>query len=277
MQVLLFASMLALALSKTEYASYENRLIFVSDTEPIVNELYQNHNISSDQISTIESYYREKHSLYKGSANPNPWDFGGSLFFTMGMMATVGYGYYIPETDASRILIIIFLIPGICICAVCLYHYSFVIHEWISDKVFDKDLNTLTAKEWIKLGSLTFTIPFLILVPVYYTKEDWSFLYTVYYFFVTGCSLGQVDEYPMKEIPFLASFFALNAYAMLMGNFYLVIGTLVEKAKKHAIELMDSAKSIADVVHELKRKNRDESKTGRSDSELSLALSLIHI
>nr|CAD2187286.1 unnamed protein product [Meloidogyne enterolobii] len=59
-------------------------------------------------------YYREKLGVHEINLNETKWTIWGSIYFSMTVYTTIGYGNIVPITTTGRILTIIYALIGYC-------------------------------------------------------------------------------------------------------------------------------------------------------------------
>ncbi|XP_076096999.1 potassium channel subfamily K member 1-like [Mytilus galloprovincialis] len=137
-------------------------------------------------------------------AEPN-WSFGQSIFFSVTVLTTIGYGRVTPLSDEGKGFIIVYTVIGIPLTLIL---FSAIVERlMIPTKVFlyflFRKLGHLYKVFHIQLLHLFFVIlvllVFIFLIPaaVYSTLEPtWNYLDAFYYCFISMTTIGLGDYIP---------------------------------------------------------------------------------
>ena len=130
------------------------------------------------------------------------WDITTCVYFTTVTVTTVGYGYYYPTTDNSRLFTVFFILFGLVtvLPAVCdLVHYSIVrFQDRAATAIIPKA--SLTVKVMFKVGiCLILQLIAIFMGTVFFAvNEKWTAATAFYWTIVTMTSVGYGD-FVLKE------------------------------------------------------------------------------
>ncbi|XP_067636203.1 open rectifier potassium channel protein 1 isoform X2 [Eurosta solidaginis] len=180
----------------------------VMHMEYLVDELAGKNESTIDTILTRVSEYCGKPVTKEPEDKPYTWTFYHAFFFAFTVCSTVGYGNIFPTTDAGRIIMIFYSIIGIPVNGILfagLGEYFGKIFEFIYRRY--KDFKTTRDKHYVppQLGLITAIlialipgIGLFILLPslVFMHLENWSYVVSVYFSYVTTTTIGFGDKVP---------------------------------------------------------------------------------
>ncbi|XP_053202504.1 potassium channel subfamily K member 2-like [Panonychus citri] len=132
------------------------------------------------------------------------WGFFNSLFFTITVVTTVGYGHLSPLTSSGRIFCIVYSLLGIPLTGIILNEIGDRFSDCFLHEINRIKINSnhfLSDKIFILLRGLIFFLSWFIgfiIIPalVFHSIEGWTFLESFYYCFVTLSTIGFGDLVP---------------------------------------------------------------------------------
>jgi len=153
-------------------------------------------------LKTLESYASSK----GGPPDPEAlnWTFGGSLFFCMTIMTTIGYGTFSPATSGGQVMVIVFGIIGLAISGLCIgvlttgFDDSF---SWLGKRCgalsFLDPKQNVSRRRHRALFFLGVLLAFWLACSGIFVgtenPQGWSFFEAFYYSFVTFTTIGFGD------------------------------------------------------------------------------------
>nr|XP_033809468.1 potassium channel subfamily K member 7 [Geotrypetes seraphini] len=144
-------------------------------------------------------------ALQNGSASEN-WSFASSLFFVATVLTTTGYGHTVPLSDGGKIFCILYTILGI---PVTLFFLAFIIRQ-VTTLVTVRPIHYAHVR-WgfpqkplavahAVILALTVTGCFILLPATIFwaVEDDWNYLESIYFCFISLSTIGLGDYIPGK-------------------------------------------------------------------------------
>jgi len=184
-----------------------------------IDYVYTNYSQTS-LWSEVEIFAREP-SLFK-----NPWDINGGLYFCLSIATTIGYGNFTPRTDLGKAMVIPYSIVAIISLIWFLKRNIRVFrHFWCED-----------SSNIIRRAHITIlcVILYLALTGVVYQflEEEWNYLDSIYFSWVTTTTIGFGDYYPDYSSPSMAGEFIMLFVALQFFTFMVeTVGYLLQWAE----------------------------------------------
>ncbi|XP_030073849.1 potassium channel subfamily K member 7 [Microcaecilia unicolor] len=155
------------------------------------------------------------------------WSFSSSLFFVTTVLTTTGYGHTVPLSDGGKIFCILYTILGI---PVTLFFLAFIIRQLTT--LFTVRPLHYAHVRWgfpqrplavVHVVLLVLTVTgFFILLPAtifWAVEDDWNYLESIYFCFISLSTIGLGDYIPGKASnPLLKEFYKFSITC------YLIIG-----------------------------------------------------
>lgn len=167
-----------------------------------MRELYELKACKQDWMHDMELCKKQEqfHSLLKQFFERNGnemedkemWTFGGSVFFVITLVTTLGYGNFHPRTPEGQLFTVLFGLAGLPVMCYVLSHFG----RWIIE-VWMPFCPAISSKERriLVLSSVLFS--FILLGGVLFKGlEAWSFLESCYFSAMTLMSIGFGDYLP---------------------------------------------------------------------------------
>ncbi|KAI0207252.1 TWiK family of potassium channels protein 18, partial [Lamellibrachia satsuma] len=162
------------------------------------------------------------------------WDFWQSLFFCATVYTTIGYGNFAPVTKAGRVATIIYALVGIPLCLVVMadfgrlftrilkFFWAFVRRFYYTGSC-QKIVDAFVVDDEFNLPpiiAVVITLLYIMLgAAVLIQWEDWDYLESFYFVFISISTIGFGDVLPDHPKRFMAAFvyllFGLSLVAML--------------------------------------------------------------
>ncbi|XP_042203064.1 uncharacterized protein LOC121853167 isoform X2 [Homarus americanus] len=128
-----------------------------------------------------------------------PWSFIDALYFSMTVSTTIGYGHISPSLAAGRIMCMVYSLVGIPLTGMLLAWTS----EFFGEQLFKLFRSKLDVQKQHSRGIIAMATGFYIIIgfvvfiflpgAVFTTLEDWTYLESVYYAFITLTTIGFGD------------------------------------------------------------------------------------
>jgi len=181
----------------------------ITEVLGVLEDVGGNEDLVSD-IRSIYNYYsndtlwREVEEFpIERSMFRNPWDFLGALYFCFQTATAIGYGNATPRTDIGKAVLIPYSIVAI-LTLVWVIKTNIHIFRYY----YSKDNKNLCLR--IPIACLIVAVYLLLSGMVYtYLEEDWTFLDSVYFSWVTTSSIGFGDITPNYDSSMVGMFILL--------------------------------------------------------------------
>ncbi|KAM5165490.1 potassium channel subfamily K member 17 [Mantella aurantiaca] len=173
-------------------------------------ELLRNHTCMDNKtlemfISGIINAYKNGISLLGNESGQETWDFGGSFFFSVTAITTIGYGNLSPNTVGGRIFCVFFALFGIPLNVILLNRIGQKMLSLVQ-RYADFLGTKIQRKKMVKLFSnscalITGLLLFFLLPPILFQgMEGWTYEEGFYYAFITLSTIG-FGDYVIGRIP----------------------------------------------------------------------------
>ncbi|XP_046718369.1 potassium channel subfamily K member 13 [Silurus meridionalis] len=211
-------------------------------------EFAQEHSVSPEDLHDLLKDYEEANNAGVWMQGQRMfWDFRGALCFVATVISTIGYGLAAPTTTNGRIFLIFFGLIG-CSAAILLFNLfiervitliTYVLSRCHEQKMSNKSQGAAASNLTTQPGGTTsgqedwkpsvyhvtlimLAVCFLVACTasgLYSAVEDWSYLESMYFCFVTFSTMGFGDMVSGQEMPEEASCFyqVVNVLAIFLG------------------------------------------------------------
>lgn len=167
----------------------------------IMSDLKQKYKISDDDFKIIEVLIEERKSHKAGPQ----WKFAGSFYFSLVVLALIGYGHSTPATKVGKVFTICYAALGIPIAMIMFQSIgermnkasSVLIRRlrtWLGCKHTDaSETDLLLASSAMSLVSI------ICGAFLYHTQEGWSYFDSFYYCYITLTTIGFGDFVALQQ------------------------------------------------------------------------------
>lgn len=167
-----------------------------------MRELYEMKACKQDWMKDMEFCKKQEefHALLKQFFERNGnemedremWTFGGSVFFVITLVTTLGYGNFHPRTPEGQLFTVLFGLVGLPVMCYVLSHFGRLIVE-----VWMPICPSIASKERRIVVLCCVLLTFILLGgAVFKNLETWSFLESCYFSAMTLMSIGFGDYLP---------------------------------------------------------------------------------
>ena len=230
-----------------------SKLFEFGSVEPYLNNVLgrpltaflHKHSFSITKIFIFVSYYAVGVIYY---SQTDGWDVTDCIYFTTVTVSTVGYGYFHPTNDNTKLFTVFFIIYGLFFVLPIANVFAVRVGLRVQSKVLEwmKRWPVVNENHWVSHNinrgaiSIFFIVACLVLgIIVYSTNEDWTFSNALYFTVVTMTTVGYGDVVPLKEstrwFGILFILLCVLVFATALNTFGLIIGDVMIVRKRKEI------------------------------------------
>lgn len=162
------------------------------------------------------------------------WHFMNAFFFAGNVVTTIGYGHIVPTSPLGRIICILYALFGIPLTGLTLRSVGNRISEGISTavKMFERKVyNRETEKLEIKTVVIAFLLLIIVMIMIpaigFQALENWDYLESVYFCFITLSTVGFGDFVPVEVKKRYEDNETIPIILELLNLLYMVVGLAV--------------------------------------------------
>jgi RNase P/RNase MRP subunit p29 len=219
-------------------------------------------------VKTLDEY-RENLGVKNPSLNNTQWTFWGSVYYSMTVYTTIGYGNIATQTTIGRVLTILYAFIGIPVALIslialgglfarlCMVLWSFMTRgSGVVSKNLEKKMSELGPNEKVEATAdedsddlLKFPLSFLILITILWIlfcawiftffENEWGYGTSLYFTLISFLTIGFGDVLPSK-----------SDYIILIGILLLIglalVSTLLQIIQKQIEMLATGMKGSID-------------------------------
>ncbi|KAK3881807.1 hypothetical protein Pcinc_013779 [Petrolisthes cinctipes] len=191
------------------------------------------------------------------------WRFIDALYFSMTVTTTIGYGFHYPTRPLGRIMCILYSLIGIPLTGILLAWTSEFFGELLfklfkskidKEKQYSRLMIVLATIVYILMGFVVF-----IFLPsvVFMLLEDWSYLDSVYYAYITLTTIGfgdLVSGKPYEGASLYVYHIAVIIWIMVGLGYWVMVASFITKAlksKRIHHSFIRSAEEMRKLMHQL--------------------------
>ncbi|KAF7262397.1 hypothetical protein EG68_00373 [Paragonimus skrjabini miyazakii] len=207
------------AFESTFEVEEENRL------SRAATELRNKYNMSEDDFDKITQLGIQMKPYKAGTQ----WKFAGAFYFATTVITTIGYGHSTPKTPGGKMFCMCYAVPGIPLCLVMFQSIGErmnTIITWILKQLKKRLACKCCAVSQTNLMVVSFTTGFTVLnlgAAVFSRYEDWSYLDSFYYCFITLTTIGFGDFVALQRNDSLAKRPDYVAFSLIFILFGLTV------------------------------------------------------
>ncbi|XP_022797206.1 potassium channel subfamily K member 9-like [Stylophora pistillata] len=232
-----WASLSAWLFSVVEHTGKDGK----EEKDQLLKSLYIS--MASKYNMTITDFNNFSSIAHEALSQPKPrWTYAVSLEFVFQAMTTIGYGYITPQTPAGQLLCIFICLLGIPITLLALKSAGELIAKLVNALVTKFESKLLKRAQPKKIEMKSAVILFILMVTLIVTNgalvmrsHGWTFLESVYFWFVTLTTIGFGDYVPEKRKHYLensiteekAKKTGLLVFSSMFMTIYAMIGLCV--------------------------------------------------
>lgn len=156
------------------------------------------------------------------------WSVTNCIYFTTASVTTVGYGFFHPTTDNSRIFTVFFDIIGIFLVLESVNKISLEVFCVVQDKILDTFLpsSTIHGRNMKKVALNIFSVAFAVLIGTIFfaANEPWSVAEAFYWVMMTMTTVGYGDLYvhheTSRQFSIFFIFWVVSIYFVALHNIF---------------------------------------------------------
>eukprot|EP00397_Hematodinium_sp_SG-2012_P059829 GEMP01077190.1.p1 GENE.GEMP01077190.1~~GEMP01077190.1.p1 ORF type:complete len:280 (+),score=42.38 GEMP01077190.1:121-960(+) len=216
-----------------------------------MKELYSFHHCSDPAFATLDfcqsqeafsdelEHYFNRHAT--SIKDKQRWTVMGTMFFLTHLSTTIGYGNCHPQTSLGRVATVIFAVIGLPIMGYTLALVAEAIitsTSYAVEKTFKTRVDTVQRKTqllWVLLFIVLFGGAY-----IYTVLEQWSYLESLYFCFVTLSTVGFGDYLPHTGTSQIFSILYIIFGLGLCASLIATLTGFVEKGHHHLDEFLDT-------------------------------------
>ncbi|KAF5406290.1 hypothetical protein PHET_00181 [Paragonimus heterotremus] len=188
-------------------------------------ELRNKYNMSEDDFDRITQLGIQMKPYKAGTQ----WKFAGAFYFATTVITTIGYGHSTPKTPGGKMFCMCYAVPGIPLCLVMFQSIGErmnTIITWILKQLKKRLACKCCSVSQTNLMVVSFTTGFTVLnlgAAVFSRYEDWSYLDSFYYCFITLTTIGFGDFVALQRNDSLAKRPDYVAFSLIFILFGLTV------------------------------------------------------
>ncbi|KAL4230823.1 potassium channel subfamily K member 4 [Mactra antiquata] len=163
--------------------------------------------VTSSELSTfaqaVITAYDSGVVVTSDSSSSSNWDYAPSVFFSITVVTSIGYGHISPTTSGGQVFFIFYAIMGIPFTALILSSIGEKLtkpYKALEKKqFFENHPKKERLGKFIIFTALCFVLFSLIPAAIFSAVEDWSYLEAWYYTVVTLTTVGFGDYVPGQD------------------------------------------------------------------------------
>ncbi len=166
------------------------------------------------------------------------WSLNDCAYFITVSICTVGYGYFYPTSNSSRMFTVFYLLVGILFVISTGSNFARNVLVSLQNKYLESLHYSRHSKSLAKVCISLFLIFFVILVGslVYQHEEGWSGNESFYFVVITILTIGYGDISPKKESTRTFSIFFILSCVIIFATAIHNIGDALMEAKQDRLQ-----------------------------------------
>ncbi|KAH3740810.1 potassium channel subfamily K member 9-like [Dreissena polymorpha] len=133
------------------------------------------------------------------------WEFAGAFYFALIVITTIGYGHITPQTDAGKIVCMIYALIGIQLCNAMYKSVGERLNIFVT-YIMKQGKKCLRLKKTevgqTELKIVTLSLSLIVLMPgaaAFMHFERWAYIDALYYCFITLTTIGFGDFVALQK------------------------------------------------------------------------------
>ncbi|XP_045613259.2 potassium channel subfamily K member 10 isoform X2 [Procambarus clarkii] len=219
-----------------------------------------------------------------------PWGFMDALFFSMTVITTIGYGNISPSQAPAQITCILYSLVGIPLTGILLAWSS----EFFGEQLFKLFKSKLDVQKQHSRGVIAMAtaiyifIGFVVFIfipgAVFVTLEEWTYVESIYYAYITLTTIGFGDLVPGQGYDGWSLYIyqiCVILWVLIGLGYWVMVANFITKAlksKKLQSSVMRSAEEMRKIMQQMGIKQHDPTFLRQhSKATLNLMLQLSNI